>query len=361
MIDNQTSLPVIGVLCRNSVIKNLLFQKDSLRTRSIQRAGEDINSDVYFFGSKDIQENEERVLGTYFHPLEKKWLQKYFRLPGVIFRMGGQFKRTNIPAYFRSRPTVVLNLFQSFDKLEQFRFLRKHPKLRACLPETKTLSLANKKQLFSFIHKHRHVYVKAVFGFQSKHIMKISKRKKGVYQYKYYQSKMRTGKAGKTKLLKKMKKYFKSQSLIIQKAVPLMNKHRRHFDIRVELNRTRDGTLKAAGYCIRQSKKGHFTTKQSGKYPLAKYFRNKLNYSSKDVQNIIDHVDKLAKTAYEAIEEKYGPIAEMGIDMLLDRKGKFRIIECNLCSGKRTLYHAYGRERVKQSYTEILQYGLTRC
>ncbi|SDI47157.1 YheC/YheD family protein [Alteribacillus bidgolensis] len=357
--ESDSSRPIIGILCRRSVINKLKRQKASFRPKLIHKAGLEVRSKLYFFGAKDVNRKDKRILGTYFHEKEKKWKQKYFSLPHVLLRMGGQFYQTTVSAFFKKQNTKVLNKFKSFDKWEHFNVLQSNPQLSAHLPDTKHISLNKKKELFTFIDRHGSVYVKAAFGFQSKNIMKITKRKNGKYSYKYHISTFKKGIVSKTQLLKKMKRFFKNKTIIIQKTIPLLEYNKYDIDLRTELNRNEAGDIKVAGYCIRKSKKGNFTTRKSGKHKLKKYFRRTLKYSKKEINSLLRQIKQLTLKTYREIESKYGPIGEMGIDLGLDKNGKLWIIECNLCSGKRTLYKTYGAERVKQSYVDIFKYGIS--
>jgi hypothetical protein len=68
-------------------------------------------------------------------------------------------------------------------------------------------------------------------------------------------------------------------------------------------------------------------------------------------------INRFLQTVFRAVEQVYGSFGEMGIDFGLDTQGHLWLIECNSKSAKVALYHAFGRQKVRQSFCNLLQYA----
>lgn len=85
-----------------------------------------------------------------------------------------------------------------------------------------------------------------------------------------------------------------------------------------------------------------------------------MNYSNEEINDLKLRLNKFLINAYSSIEDIYGPVGDIGIDVGLDKKGRLWFIECNSRSLKVSLFKAYDEETINQSFLNILEYAKYR-
>lgn len=119
---------------------------------------------------------------------------------------------------------------------------------------------------------------------------------------------------------------------IVQQQINLFRSEASIMDLRVMVQKGREGNWLITGKVFRIGKSGSITSNISGGGSARKIMEQlNLNFNnSREVQRIIDEVDYLALETARTIENRIGPIGELGIDIGVDQNARIWLIEANL-------------------------------
>jgi hypothetical protein len=349
--------PIIGVFINHSVIRKLKKQETNFdsypRILELVKSSIEANKTLYFFSIRTFYFIKKQVLGTFYNSNTKRWEQKEFPLPDVLYnRRGGGGQSTNIANDIEKtileHGAIKLNSQTYFDKWEVFQELSKYPVMKY-LPET--VEYKNELDLFVFLFKHGRAYLKGTRGGKGRWIFRVRKLQDGTYEYSYFNDEVVMGHAlCWFDLITKINKFYGSRKFIIQKTINLLEMNDRKVDFRAELQRNGTGNLEIMGVCARLGQSNSPITIHSSAYPFEKFLSEFLHYSDEKVNEMTEKVHEFLISIYTSLEDVYGIFGEIGIDFGLDEDGNIWFIEPNSKSAKVSLMKAYDYKTVHQVF-----------
>ncbi|WP_096439449.1 YheC/YheD family protein [Alteribacter populi] len=352
MANNQ-----LGIFVTHNIIRKMLDQSAPDRDMDIVRANEGFGMNMIYFSRKDIDYEKNRVLGTYFNQNQKKWEQREFSFPTLLYRRVGGLKKTQnkkLQAFLRKNNVRFVNYIDGFNKWEMYQVLSKNSSLNVHLPNTKLYR--NPIDLSVMIAKYKHVYLKGVKGGKGRQVMSVKKVGRS-YECCYFRKRLRRIRLRHFHLLiRKIKQFYKGQPFIIQQPIQLLKLKGRLLDIRAEVQRDGKNNLQVVGECMRWGNARSPITTHANSYPLETFLRKNLRYREKDVKRLQKKIKRVVTNVSRELDLKYGSVGEIGVDLGLDRRGRLWLIECNSRSSKVSLEKAYGREKRREAYKMLLAY-----
>ncbi|WP_157834959.1 YheC/YheD family protein [Desulfofalx alkaliphila] len=342
----------MGVFVSNKYFKKL-YQEQILPWKAAEliEANKQAKLILFLFASKSIDYRNKRILGIYYDVNKNLWVKKIFAYPDLIYRMGKSGKKQ-----FKDKNIIPLNYQVGFNKYKVYEKLLKIESMRQYLP----LSVIYKssRDLKKMLELHNTVYLKGCEGGRGKQVIRLKQLGEERYEYSRFNNEMYLVKVdGFNKLISEIKGFFQNKEFLIQQAIDLLTIDNKIIDLRAEVQKNGNGELTVAGISVRVGHKNHPITTHANSYPFKAFFQNTLKYSEARFKELESRLQKLLFTAYKSIEKAYGPTAEIGIDVGLDKKGRLWFIECNSCSKKVSFYNTTERDAIVKSYLNILEYA----
>ncbi len=194
----ELNKPIVAVFVSTRVIDKLKIQKSRryFRIRKLVEANKTAKTTLYFFSYPDVDFQNLTVNGIYFNSVEKKWKQKKFPFPDVLYdRVKGKSRTKMRLNYIRQRFQKIgikkINPLDHFDKWELYQLLEKNDKLRPHLPLTRNLE--STEDLKILLEHSRCIYLKACKGSRGKQVMSVKKNSRDSYEYRFYSEEIVVG------------------------------------------------------------------------------------------------------------------------------------------------------------------------
>lgn len=233
---------------------------------------------------------------------------------------------------FNSRRFTTLTV----SKWDTYRLLLNNRKLKGNLPQT--FLLKDFKLFENFLEKKGEVILKLNIGQEGKDIFLVKKIKDKIFLTFFQKSQKKEVIIKKTEKIKKFLKKWPEKRYIFQEKIDVPEHKGRVFDVRALLFRFKRG-WKIFLIGARVAPPGSFLSNISkgGEWKTGKSFYLILkNIFPENFQRIIKRIQELSIETANFLEEMISDnIFEMGIDFVLDKKGKIWIIEVNSKPGKK--------------------------
>lgn len=331
--------PVIGILIsRNKRLRRPPFSRQKYLLRGFVSAGKSMGAVVYAFNPEGI-DLENKCIEGYFPykngTAEITWKKSCFPLPDVIHNriLSRTTERTSaVRQALEITNNYGIKCFNPkfLNKWETHDILWQNPGLRRFLPET--VKYQSVEKLVRFLHKYPLVYLKPWHGSLGKDIIRI-KEERNIYTYIHRQGKhiISDTWADAAEMAAAVTNFVGRRSYLIQQGLDLVTYFGRVFDIRVLIQKNRVGCWEVSATVARIGKDGSpFPNIAAGGSTLAieqiwqeLFHRDWLTSSGRE------QIAQMAKLVAVTLDERLGNFGEMGLDIGLDKKGRFWLIEVN--------------------------------
>lgn len=236
------------------------------------------------------------------------------------------------------------------DKWTKTKWLLKDPHLRKHVPETKKYSKGNLKH---FVKRYQTVYFKPTTGTGGKGITKITRLGNQTYQIK--SNSFRKVARSLDSLHKKLKKLSNGKSYLLQRGISLKHHKNRPFDLRVMVQKSyKDGWVPTAIFS-KIGKKGKVATNyhQGGKLALLDETLRGAGYSEAEMGKARRKLKQMGIYTGKCFDRHRKGFRELGLDVAIDRKGRYWILEVNTRPQIYPLRHL----KNKKPYHRIMKYA----
>ncbi|MCR3921345.1 MAG: YheC/YheD family protein, partial [Firmicutes bacterium] len=332
-----------------------------IRYIELAKATQEVDVILYFFTSGDVNFKAKRVNGIYFNHRINIWQEKEFPLPHLLYDRGGGIGKKSLLVInqFRELGIKNINAQHFFDKWDLYYRLSKVEAISPHLPDT--VKGNNVINIMQMLDLYTHVYVKTRRGSCGLGVMRIEKETHGKFRYYYSRSgELVSAIITKQEIMKTINHYFAHSPFIIQKPIELMKMGQCITDFRSEVQRNGDGRLIVTGTTARIGRpRSPITsnTRLEDYYSLETFMKDMMQLDALKASLLQTKIIRFLQSVFLAVEHVYGPFGEIGIDFGLDTKGHLWLIECNSKSARVAMYRAFGREKVRQSFSNLLQYA----
>lgn len=318
--------PVIGILTFGNVMtrKNFSFYLNYVRWLKYGL--------LYVFGTRNIDTNTKTIIGYYYDKVTKTWKPGEFPYPDAVMdrcypnpykahsRLEEVIGKGNI---FNKK--CLINKFDFFTALHENKFLSTH------LPETRML--AQVSDLRYFLDKYREAFIKPLNGMKGMGILNISPEKNKLVCRLMDKNVLKTKKITHPgEIFGVLKQIGSRGRYIIQNAVPRMKYRGKPFSFRVIVYKDGSGKWKVPAIFSKAAQGDSFLTNfnSGAKFILLENLFNDIEKQlpcSKEA--FINRLTNLALEAAQALDNKYGPLGKLGLDIVVDTSGKPWLIEAN--------------------------------
>ncbi len=289
---------------------------------------------LYVFSSQGVNSKNNTIKGYYFDSSTRTWLLADLPYPdAVIDRCYPSAYRTHKKLEKHIGKGKIFNKNTMINKLNFYIALYKDNLLKNHLPETRLCTSA--LDIESLLKKHGKIFIKPLTGMKGRGIVTASLEPNGV-KCLY----MAKGQVLEEKLTSPQQVFNKLQAsrhprrwYIIQEAISVLGYKSQPFCFRIMLCKSGNGKWLVPAIFTNAATGSSFLTNHAAGasefVPLKKLF-NDIEYklgTTKD--NFINSLVELGIRTAAALDKKYGPLGELGLDVVVDQSGKPCLLEAN--------------------------------
>lgn len=308
----------------------------------IGKRGAPLDIEIFCFSPEDINPKTEYVHGKRFNSSTENWDDDIFPIPTYIYDRcfyGSEEiikKYSPIVNWLKNRKDICFIGHGLPNKWRIHHILSSHSILKYYIPETS--KAANSDEIFRALNKHKKIILKPENGSQGRGIIALTLKGKQIelqtHRHKNIIHKIFSKKEPLNKWLKQL---LASHSYLIQEYLSLVGEDMRPFDIRILLQKNKDNNWHELGRGVRKGQEGHIISNLHGGGDahsfsewLGSIDRNQQELLLDDIQTIITHLP-------ETLEENFGPLFELGVDLGVAKDGSIWILDTNSKPGHKTI------------------------
>lgn len=318
---------------------------------SLCRAGPAFGAEVYVFSPLEADEASRTVQG-YGWSAAKGWERRTYPLPDLIydraFFSGKEAYESHRRALRRLRalkPVPYLG-YGMKSKLEMLHYLRRDPELRPFLP--RTFKLASPEMAARWLKREARIFLKPEAGSQGRGAV-LAERTDGCWQIRARDHENRPlvrEFSEEAQFVRWLGAFAGSRAYLIQPYLELAAPSGEAWDIRALVQKNGRGLWELTGMGARLGGGGSITSNLHGGGSAMEAARClERQFDSARAVEILDTVRWLALRIPPALEACNGRMAELGLDLGVDRQGRVWIIEANTKPG-RSIFRKLGQEKL---------------
>lgn len=371
VVDNSAVLrigPLIGIFANRFPKTNKPFGEQTSFFRKLRLAASSQNSLCFAFGPEDI-DWENKVIRGSIPPLPDDettgWLTMTLPFPDVVYDRGlfprGDKRKlaSETRKVLRKHPQMKMFNPAFFGKWKTHQLLSGNEDLYQHLPETRLLR--SRSDVHQLLQKHGSVYLKPSGGSSGKGIIRISLAPCG------YLMDYRTAESVNTReikdpsvldsLIQTMTKY---RRYIVQQGLHLAAINRCPFDIRILMQRNRQGVWLRTGMAARVAKPGcYISNLHAGGH--AQRISTTLTKVFPDLQIVdktVNQIRRICALIVSWVTAESSPLfGEIAVDLGVDNSGKVWIIELNAIPGRSVFRRTKSWKILSQAISRPMEYA----
>ncbi len=352
----QHRLGILAVYYNKNRLEELSFY------RKLSKYGNQIGLRVEVFTPGDFMSRNKVKVRIYDEKTDK-WLCKQTTVPPLIYdrcryhgvttyRLLKAFRKKYHDLSYISKPLV--------NKWRMHHLLTENEDIQTFLPPTQKYNCIS--SLVAFVKKHKIVYAKPKNGTGGRGILRIEQISKHIYtiQGRNQQRQILTPlRLTEKQFAEKLNSLSLNGDYIIQKGIPLTLKDGRVHDYRLLIQKNGSGDWEITGCAGRIGPQKSITSNlHGGGTAIRMESLLQERFTSKEKVVKIKH--KLGGFAHDLavfLENKFGKLCELGIDIAIDPKGKIWLLEVNP-KPSRDVFRRIGlKETYRNAITRPLEYA----
>lgn len=225
----------------------------------------------------------------------------------------------------------------------------KDERVKRYIPQTRPF---NKKNLSLMLKRYKTVFFKPTDGSGGAKIVKITKQDK---QFIVRHAARKKVFSSKKALYQWMRSFAGKRSFILQKGVALAKSNGKPFDIRVMVQKTKDGSWKPTALFCKVGHSGKVTTNynQGGSLQFINSTLEGAGFDASKRTKIKADLRKLGLFVAKVFNKRSKGFKELGLDVAIDSKARLWILEVNT----RPQFYPLKDMKNKGLYLKILSYA----
>lgn len=290
---------------------------------------------LYVFRGRDVNTEKNTVTGYYFDYNQRRWKQGEFPYPDSVYDRC--YPNPYIVHMWLEKiigPNRIFNKKTMIDKFQFWKALRNDPFLRDHTPKTRLFLKTDDFTIY--LDKYKQVFLKPTNGMKGWGIVVATKKNNGFIKCLY------TNKQGKSteKILQSPDEIWpllitavgRKRPYIIQQGIDRMHYKGGPFSIRTWAMKNKQGQWIIPGMFAKGSLgEGFLTNFTAGAklIPLPDLLTDVLPRLPYTKSQLYELLFKLSLNTAKALDREYGPLGELGFDIVFDREGSLWVIEAN--------------------------------
>ena len=325
----------VGLLVSRRLLEDTLAGRPTFEeVRFYARAARRYGVELFMFEPGGIDRRKRRAVG-YVPALFGRYVRAERPIPRAVYDRTAP-GRIGPAAWLERQGARVFNPPVRLDKFTAYELLKVNPAARVYLPETYLLSDVAFDWFASVLEgapgRPGEVFIKPVGGSLGRRVGRFVQLATGGCRFESGGRKVtfRSARAAWRWLLRKKGK--RAGRYIVQEGIPLAEDRGRRFDLRVPVQRGRDGCWRVIPPRARRAGRLGYVTNVARGGSVVKDVRALLArcLPSCDPDVLSDKIEEAALAVAAALARKYPRMADVGLDMGVDREGRPWLIEVNV-------------------------------
>lgn len=341
----------IGIMLDWNILKKAYEGKKTYeRLHYYEELGKELGLNPVFFHPLNVDFSNRKVKGYSFR--EGKLVKKVTTLPAVMHnRILTGNRKTNQAIFRLSRMGKVYNGIVARNKATVHSILWRNPQLHAYLPHTSYYSKAN---LLRFLNRFPIVYVKPVIGSVGVGVARIEREG----DYYLFVAAGKRELLGKQAVAQAVANWIKGRRFLIQQGIQLAKYEGQTFDIRVSVQKDGARVWRVSGMVCKVANP-HNKLSNLARGGRAEPIDRVLStlFSTDRVEEVKGNIAKAAVEIAKQYNMSFPSLADLGMDMGIDRLGNPYLIEVNVRDQRYSFFKAGSIDMFKQTYRRPLEFG----
>ncbi|MGO4543283.1 YheC/YheD family protein [Paenibacillus sp. 2TAB23] len=355
--------PVLGILTL------YLNEAGYLEERSIYQkmtaAGHKLGLSIFVFTPKDVNYAQNKIHALFYNVETKSWSRKWTAFPHMIYdrcRIQRTYRFEQL-LKFRSKYGHLMFLNRPLrNKWTIHRVLSKDSRFRGYLPATKYIEDIN--DVSDIVRKYSLVYLKPINGTGGRGILRIERRKDGQLHIQGRDHERRIIKpqqisaAGLNDYLVPWQ--LRSNRYIAQQGIQIKLANGRVHDYRMLVQKNGEGQWEVTGCAGRIGAAGSITSNLHGgghAATMTALLKEWLRDETR-VSQVKEEAEKFGVAVASYLENNYGRLCELALDLAIDRKGGIWLLEVNPKPAREVFSQAGEKEVYRKAIIRPLEYAL---
>lgn len=331
--------------------------------RQLTLAGKSLGVNVYVFAPQNVDERTRKIYAHRYDVGRKRWLREWIPYPDLFLDRSRyhSMKRFLPASRFRKRnPGLTFISSQLSNKWNLYAVLAEKPGIRGNLPDTALYRTFS--DLLKHLQRHSTVFLKPITGTGGRGILRIRRVASGVYAL--------SGRGRDRKIMRERSmKLQQLQSVVktkvaggkylIQQGLDLRLANGSVHDYRLLIQKNGEGRWEITGCVGRVGPAGSITSNLHGGGRAAPMLEL-LGIWFKDqakVKKAAADIEAFAFRVAEALEQSYGRLCELALDLAVDRAGHIWLLEVNSKPAREVFRRIGDRNAYRNAIRRPLEYA----
>jgi len=356
--------PVLGILTLYINEAKQLEEKAVYRRMIIE--GSRIGLDVFVFTPMDVHPSKEQIHALVYDPKSGKWSRKWRSFPNMIYdrcriQRSARFEQL---LRFRERYKHLLFLNRPLrNKWTIHQTFSQKSRFRQHMPET--LLYQSSADLHRMLKQNPVLYVKPANGTGGRGILRIErvKNSKGVFDIQGRRQDRRIippRKVSSTRLDSIVRQWCIGGRFLVQQGIPLRLPGGRFHDYRMLVQKNGQGVWELTGMAARVGAARSVTSNLhgGGHAVRAETLLKEWLGSQDKTDKVIKTAERLGLDAAAFLEDSFGALCELALDLAIDREGKIYVLEVNPKPAREVFARSGDGNTYRKALVRPLEYAL---
>lgn len=355
------STPTLGVMAlylKNRTIEELAF------FRKLTTAGAKRGIDVFVFTPEDVDEDKKQLRAWVYDANRRNWTRQWRPFPDLVYdrcRFQRNYRFQLLRKFRADYPQLTYLNRPLAHKWGVYQALYKNRRIRPFLPAT--IVYKEPSDLAKFLKIYPLVYMKPEDGTGGRGILRIEDTGKGTY---LIQGRDRSRNIITPQVVRadqlgiRLGNFHLAGRYLIQQGIELKLKDGRVHDFRLLIQKNGKGEWAVTGCAGRIGPKRSITSNLHGggkAVTAVKLLQHRFNSASKAAE-ILRTMNQLAREVADYVEDSFGSLCEMGLDLAVDPAGRVYLLEINPKPAREVFFRIGELDTYRAAITRPLEYAL---
>lgn len=355
--------PVLGILTLYLNDNKQLEERPVYQRMTV--AAKRLGLDVFVFTPEDVNYQSDRIHALVYDTAAKRWVRRWTAFPAMIFDRCRiqQSKRFELLQKFRARYKDRLFLNRPIrNKWTVYRTLIRESRFRPHLPHTRLYDTGG--DLTGMIRKYPLIYLKPAGGTGGRGILRIQRESGGTL---FIQGRDRSRKIiapqriRSSELPGRLASWnLKANRYLIQQGIQLKLDNGRVHDYRMLVQKNGEGAWEVTGCAGRVGAPRSVTSNLHGggqAWSMDALLRQWIG-SEAAIARIKSKAEQFGKDVAAYLDNVYGALCELALDLAIDRSGRIWLLEVNPKPAREVFARAGEKDTYRKAIVRPLEYAM---
>ncbi|ALC80594.1 MULTISPECIES: YheC/YheD family endospore coat-associated protein [Bacillus] len=292
----------------------------------------------------DLSPDSMLINALSYHTPSGQWNDSTIEIPEFIYdrcfygRDSLSKKAKPIVDWLKKYPKTTFLGYGLADKWTIQNYLQSHADLKAYLPDTSLVS--GFSHIADLLMKEKACVLKPVSGGGGRGVILLEFRDKTTKATYHFGKNKQIKRFASLNALELWTKKVLLHSYMIQPYLSIQDKNGYPCDIRILLQKTKNGKWASVGKAVRKGYQYGFLSNLNGGAEILKFDEWFRSLPKMQQALLLDDIDTISTHVPQVLEEKHGPLFELGLDICLANDGKVWLFDVNSKPGRKSILSA---------------------